>query len=119
MSKEKKSNKWGAAKKRRASIARVDAFDKSKQKVTEIENCRYLVAQLSSEVLPERERAVVELVRAGIYAIPFLPEIARLMNHNHWTQRLTGVEAIGSIALAEPTCDKLAQSLERLRFTFN
>jgi len=78
MHKEKKGNKMGVVRKRRASIARVDAFDKSKQKVPEIENCRYLVAQLSSDVLPERERAVVELVRAGVYAIPFLPEIARL-----------------------------------------
>ena len=37
------------------------------------------------------------------------------MEHEHWTARRTGVEALGSVAASWPTRERLAQAQERLR----
>jgi hypothetical protein len=110
-------SKWAAVRKMRTSLARLAAFDRSKQAVLEYEDCEHIVDRLSSENIPARVQASKDLVRAGIFALQFLPRVCALMKAPLWTQRLTGVEALGSIALAEPTCDRLLQAYERLYIT--
>jgi hypothetical protein len=111
----KKRSKWDMVRRKKGALARLASFDKAKSRVFETDNIEVLVDQLTSDIQPEREKAVIELVRAGILALSFLPRVCSLLTHELWTRRLTGVEALGSIALAEPTKDRLAQFYERLR----
>ena len=54
-------------------------------------------------------------LRACVQALPYLSSVCRLMEHEHWTARRTGVEALGSVAASWPTRERLAQAQERLR----
>ena len=111
----KKGSKWGKLKQKRSSLARLAAFDKAKRAVTEATDVERLVEMLHSERFPDRQEAVLGLTRAGVSALKHLPAVVRLLEHEHWTQRLTGLEALASIAHAGPTRDRLAQAEERHR----
>ena len=85
-------SKWSVVRKKKTSLARLAAFDRAATRVQEVEQCEHLIHLLYSENLPDREVAVEGLIRAGICALPYLTKVCALMEHDHWTQRLTPVK---------------------------
>jgi len=105
---------WAVLRKKRSGLARLAAFDRARARVHEIEHCEHLIEMLSSEVMYDRKVAVEELIRAGLHALPYLDRVCALMHDDQWFQRMTGVDALGSIASSAPNQDRLAQTFERL-----
>ena len=111
----KKKTLWGKLKQKRSSLARLAAFDKAKRAVHELTDVADLVVKLKSEKYPDRQEAVLGLTRAGVSSLKHLPRIVEILEHEKWTMKLTGLEALAAIAFAGPTRDRLAQAEERLR----